>query len=397
MHFCRPPFKLSLLVIIFRLPTPPRASPPFAFPLTFPLNQSLTLPFQAIAVHTFVAVWWDKGSSALRVAIGVVTLIWLYVALFVGFGVGLHTHGSYETPTPYWCWVGSNYLPERLAGEYVWLWTTLFVSLLAYLPLFFWARGDISPDGERWWGVNFHGRGKGAMKAAISAEDGKKRLRALYMLAYPAVYCVVVLPLSVVRWITFDGTPVNSAANFVVVSIYNLSGFFNVLLFTLTRPNLLLMRPRAWYASRTGRPPAHNHNNHNHHPPGEELAMDERRRSEAIMPGDEEDEEVDDQGRPTGAGWNIPHSPASSVVSSFFANAATPRKGVVRELTLEAGEGEVLGGGEEYQLSPPTTGRRSNEGYGLSPPPTGRRSNDSRLRRPSNEGGRVSNDHRNPV
>jgi hypothetical protein len=57
-------------------------------------------------------------------------------------------------------------------------------------------------------------------------------------------YTIVVLPLSIVRWITFNDaglpTPAASAATAVAVSIFNLSGLTNVVLILATRTNVLL-------------------------------------------------------------------------------------------------------------------------------------------------------------
>ena len=53
------------------------------------------------------------------------------------------------------------------------------------------------------------------------------------------------LPLSIVRWISFSGqneTP--SVATFIVINIYALSGAFNVLLLLMTRSDLFLFRER---------------------------------------------------------------------------------------------------------------------------------------------------------
>lgn len=40
----------------------------------------------------------------------------------------------------YWCWLGKGYFGFRPAGEYIWLWLALLVSLLTCIPLalFFW-------------------------------------------------------------------------------------------------------------------------------------------------------------------------------------------------------------------------------------------------------------------
>ena len=52
------------------------------------------------------------------------------------------------------------------------------------------------------------------------------------------MYCVLVLPMSIVRWLTFihDFNSVSSSATFIVVSIFGLSGFVDVILLLTTRP-----------------------------------------------------------------------------------------------------------------------------------------------------------------
>lgn len=69
-------------------------------------------------------------------------------------------------------------------------------------------------------------------------------LIANFCFSYPLVYCAIVLPLCVVRWVGFsreaNGQQVPSAATLAVVTIYGLSGAANVVLFLSTRPHLLL-------------------------------------------------------------------------------------------------------------------------------------------------------------
>lgn len=38
-------------------------------------------------------------------------------------------------------------------NEYLWFWIALLVSLLVYVLLFFWMRGDIAPAGPPWWRI----------------------------------------------------------------------------------------------------------------------------------------------------------------------------------------------------------------------------------------------------
>jgi len=43
----------------------------------------------------------------------------------------------------------------RIWGEYFWFWLTLGFSIISYTLLFFWTRGNIHIDEDRWWIVRF--------------------------------------------------------------------------------------------------------------------------------------------------------------------------------------------------------------------------------------------------
>jgi hypothetical protein len=58
----------------------------------------------------------------------------------------------------------------------------------------------------------------------------------------------MVLPLSIARWSLFNHRKVSSAATFFGVSVFNLSGAINVLLFLIVRPQLLLFSPPEEYS-----------------------------------------------------------------------------------------------------------------------------------------------------
>ena len=60
------------------------------------------------------------------------------------------------------------------------------------------------------------------------------------ILSYPLAYALMVVPLSVSRWLLFSHKNVPSAATFVGQIMFNLSGAVNVLLFLIVRPHLLL-------------------------------------------------------------------------------------------------------------------------------------------------------------
>jgi hypothetical protein len=195
----------------------------------------LTLIF---TVHNFLVAMWRVGLRARHFAFGLVALTTLFVALWVGIGNGIHK--NLVAPTPYWCWIGPDYKLERLAGEYVWIWLALSASVIAYIPLFFkfWTQGRLSIDPDKWY------------KLRLDRPDGEYPLKrtALGMLLYPLAYALMVLPLSIARWSLFNHRKVSSAATFFGVTVFNLSGAINVLLFLIVRPQLLLFLPPEEYS-----------------------------------------------------------------------------------------------------------------------------------------------------
>jgi len=212
-----------------------------------------------IAVHTFSAVWWGRGLySTLNAAI-VVGILWLCNFLFVVIGTGIHANRSdyYMTPVPvsihlftirsrwgptltpfciqYWCWIGPGYVVVRVLEEYAWFWLTLLVSLLAYVPLFFWGRGNITVNQRKWFKFHCH-------RSEDCADDLSDRRRALKLIAYPLIYSILIIPLSAVRWVEFihGDAAIRPAAALSVFAIYALSGVCDVVLFVIIRPGLLL-------------------------------------------------------------------------------------------------------------------------------------------------------------
>ena len=59
------------------------------------------------------------------------------------------------------------------------------------------------------------------------------------MLRYPVVYLTSIGPYSIVRWLFFSGIKVKYQITLLFSTFFSLSGFFNTVLFFLTRPNLV--------------------------------------------------------------------------------------------------------------------------------------------------------------
>ncbi|KAF8274450.1 hypothetical protein EI94DRAFT_1782365 [Lactarius quietus] len=190
----------------------------------------------SLTIQTFVVALWKVGIRARDIACCAVILATVFIVLWVGLGNDIHKH--YETPTPYWCWIGARFNRERLAGEYIWLWITLLASVVTYIPLYFWTNGRLSIDPKKWYKFQL-----------IESKEGYQQRRAalgmLLLPSYPLAYSLMVLPLSITRWLQFKNKHkhVASAATFFSVSVFNLSGAINVLLFLIVRPRLLLFFP----------------------------------------------------------------------------------------------------------------------------------------------------------
>jgi len=214
-------------------------------------STGIALTTLAIAIHTFLVIFfnWTPPRGPL-VPLLVVTVFCTFILCFVILE-STRNNEFYE-PTPFWCWIGSQFTSARIIGQYGWLWLAAFVSLILYIPLYFRLRGNILVDPERWWRIRFRKLSspievtKGELPPLPPSSDATAQ--ALNMLMYPACYMILVLPLSLTRWIGYalevQGKELPFALAIIGLAVYGLSGIVNVALFMLTRPNLLLFRQR---------------------------------------------------------------------------------------------------------------------------------------------------------
>jgi hypothetical protein len=196
-----------------------------------------------IAAYTFLGVWLGKDIKKMPIWVTQVLMaaVWLFITVMIILGNVINRGKHFETPTPYYCWIGEDYLQWRIWGEYFWFWITLAISFVTYIPLYLWIRGNLLFDENTWWKFTLQ-----KVKLNANPELKMNRRQSLVMLAYPVVYCISILPLSAVRWIGFiqergdRPNRVPSAATFAVVAIYGLSGACNVILLLTTRPDSTL-------------------------------------------------------------------------------------------------------------------------------------------------------------
>ena len=207
--------------------------------------------------------WWIPGPRAVWIYRVVISLIWSYLTLFVIVGFFqyrvynstdfffvrplftqlplLLINPSFQRPTPYWCWIsGSD--AERIVGEYLWLWIAALLSILLYTLLFFRLRGNIQVDPLNWKRIHVRLHPDSYFQpTAVSRE-------AMGVIWYPICHTILILPLSIVRWITFHPLGKNAPEipfPFIAMAntIFTLSGVVSVVLIMFTRRNLLLLGP----------------------------------------------------------------------------------------------------------------------------------------------------------
>ncbi|TDL21358.1 hypothetical protein BD410DRAFT_789791 [Rickenella mellea] len=196
----------------------------------------------AIAVHTFfVLVFRWKPDPTPRTAIFVLLSIWLFIGLSVGINSALNGRRGYWGDTGFWCWITTRYQTQRIVLEYLWLWLTSLLSIVAYVPIALVIKGVVVVEGSK---IHFREKGDSKRGLVVPTHARDPNGLALQMLFYPLIYIITVLPIAIVRWRVFvvGANSVPPEATFFADVLFSSSGLFNVLLFSVTRPSLLPRR-----------------------------------------------------------------------------------------------------------------------------------------------------------
>ncbi|KAK0192871.1 hypothetical protein F5146DRAFT_1041820 [Armillaria mellea] len=198
---------------------------------------TVALTSLALAIHTF-NVLVMRWRTPPWLSIVIVSLIWIFIALNVGISYATHPR-NYYGDTGYWCWIRDKFGVERIVLEYLWIWITLAVMVIIYGLIALIMRGFVVIDE----GVHFMIQGNRVRQDLTTADDEDERqskMVANLMLIYPAVYAICVFPVTIVRWLSFgDKVHVPSGATFFAGVLFSLSGLFNSILYTATRPDLV--------------------------------------------------------------------------------------------------------------------------------------------------------------
>ncbi|KAI2702134.1 hypothetical protein DTO012A7_915 [Penicillium roqueforti] len=178
----------------------------------------------AIAFHTFLLVVCGRKMSH-KFFVSFVVGIWAFVVLMLIIPLAQHGPGIFVLSGA-WCWISDDYEIARLWTHYVWIFLAEFGTIILYAVMYFQLRRQISAS-------------------AIldnSQLESLKRLRRVvgYMTIYPIIYLVLSLPIAASRMATSHGDTPNIVFFCCSGAIITSSGLVDVILYTLTRRNLII-------------------------------------------------------------------------------------------------------------------------------------------------------------
>lgn len=200
----------------------------------------VALTTMAIALHTFAILilrWRTPQNFSRFVVLG----IWIFTALVVGIPNAVFRHDVYygADPGSYWCWIVNKYKAEQIVSEYLWVWSTAVALIILYGFMFLVIQGYVIIDDD---GLHWHGKARAHLdlSGGDTEEERDNKKIARMMLFYPAVYVGCVLPNTFSRWFYFSGYTIPYQFTLFASALYALSGLFNLLLFFLTRPAMVI-------------------------------------------------------------------------------------------------------------------------------------------------------------
>ncbi|KAJ5199763.1 rhodopsin-like superfamily protein [Penicillium cf. griseofulvum] len=178
----------------------------------------------SIAIHTFLLVVWGRKMSY-KFFVCFVVGVWVFVVLIVIIPIGMHGADIF-VPSGAWCWISEDYETTRLWTHYMWIFLSEFGTVLLYAVMYFQLRRQIAAS-------SILGNNQLASLQRLRRVVG-------YMTIYPIVYVVLSLPLAAGRMATAHGNQPSIIFFCCAGAFITSSGLVDVVLYTLTRRNLLI-------------------------------------------------------------------------------------------------------------------------------------------------------------
>ncbi|KAJ6100247.1 hypothetical protein N7467_001782 [Penicillium canescens] len=179
----------------------------------------------SIALHTGAVVLRGRQVT-FQTFIWCVVGLWTFILILGFVPVGLYGKDVFVISEANWCWVSPEYEDERLWGHYFWIFVSEFGTVVLYAIMFFYLRRRMQQ----------------AKQLRRGQQESLHRLNrvVVYMVVYPLVYLVLSLPLAAGRMATARGSAPSKTYFGVAGCLMALSGFFDVMVYTLTRRHLLI-------------------------------------------------------------------------------------------------------------------------------------------------------------
>lgn len=200
-------------------------------------NVGTALWSMVIAIHTFCILF--LGFRPRDFALyGTLVGVWSLVGFIVVVGpavVETSARGPYFGIAGIWCWITDPYQNERLLLEYLWMFSSAFISFVLYVLVFLKLRGNIVVSG---WRIRFRRRSSAPswdMQTGKDQIDAQTMGIARQMLWYPIAYIVIILPIAVVRYLEWMGHTMPEPILIFSDAVFLFSGFINTILFCTTR------------------------------------------------------------------------------------------------------------------------------------------------------------------
>ncbi|KAH9949694.1 hypothetical protein B0H21DRAFT_875451 [Amylocystis lapponica] len=185
-----------------------------------------------MAVHVFLLVFLRLDTRHITCAVAL-AIGWLSIVLIACIGplvIQTEAKGPYFGPSGYWCWITDSYPEEQIFLEYFIEFVSAGVSFFLYTAILLRVCGNLVViDGK--WCLRFVPRGE-KWRLGISRDftDSSMMRVAARMVWHPVAYSVLLLPVTLARFIAFSGHEVPFWATVVTDFIFNLQGIVNVIL-----------------------------------------------------------------------------------------------------------------------------------------------------------------------
>ncbi|KAK3318685.1 G protein-coupled glucose receptor regulating Gpa2-domain-containing protein [Apodospora peruviana] len=207
----------------------------------------------AIAVHTYLAVVWRYRPSH-KALYSTIVGLWIFDYLLASLGPAVthngREHGGFYVRAAAWCWISVKYETHRLVLHYLFIFIALVMTSALYMLIFLSLRRQQHRQHDsanmRSWlpttsttpidsGPGRENSSRQADKTTAHSSGGHHKA----FLLYPVIYVVCTAPLAVGRIATMAKANVPVAYFCVAGALIGSNGWLDVLLWGLTRHNLL--------------------------------------------------------------------------------------------------------------------------------------------------------------